>query len=261
MSIFQATEVLPGITHIQDPMGVCMTLLTGSERALLVDTGYGLWDVHAFVRTLTDLPLQVVLTHAHHDHAMGACRFDRVGLLEADLPYYPHYTDETHRSNVYASACQQGLCPPQDAIAAPMAQAYALQPGVIELGGLSARIIACPGHTPGSFVVEVPQRRLLLTGDNWNPCTWAFFPETPGVSALKKNMQPVLALPFESVLCSHQPALFPREAIDAFYAGLTDEALAAAPAADMGWPIDTHRLDLPDGQYIVFDMAKLTMED
>lgn len=261
MSIFHANEVLPGVYHIQDPMGVCMTLLAGSRKALLVDTGYGLEDVQAFVRTLTDLHVQVVLTHAHHDHAAGAVWFDRVFLCEADLPHYALYTDQAHRERVQQQAQSNGVAAPEGYASMPAAEALPLESCTIDLGGMTARILPCPGHTPGSCVIEVPERKLLLTGDNWNPCTWAFFPETPGVSALKKNMQPVLALPFEHVLCSHQPHLYPREKIDFFYQSITDEALAAAPAIDMGWPIDTHRLDLSDGQYIVFDMAKLTQED
>ena len=51
---FETNHVFPGVTHIRDAMGVCMTLLEGSQAALLVDTGYGTEDVAAFVRTLTD---------------------------------------------------------------------------------------------------------------------------------------------------------------------------------------------------------------
>ena len=36
---FRWAEVMPGVTHIEDPMGVCMTLLAGRERAMLVDAG------------------------------------------------------------------------------------------------------------------------------------------------------------------------------------------------------------------------------
>ena len=79
---FQSIEILPGVWHIQDKMGVCMTLLTGDDQALLIDTGYGLEDVAAYVRTLTNKPLSVMLTHGHHDHALGARWFDRVHPVE-----------------------------------------------------------------------------------------------------------------------------------------------------------------------------------
>ena len=47
---FEWKEALPGVFHIRDGMGVCMTLLRGEKRALLVDTGYGAEDVAAFAR-------------------------------------------------------------------------------------------------------------------------------------------------------------------------------------------------------------------
>ena len=69
---FELNHICEGITHIRDAMGVCMTLIEGDKAALLVDTGYGTEDVAAFVRTLTDKPRTVLLTHHHHDHALGA---------------------------------------------------------------------------------------------------------------------------------------------------------------------------------------------
>ena len=72
---FTVHAVMPGVWHIVDCMGVCMTLLEGENAAMLVDTGYGIEDVADFMRHMTDLPLTVFLTHNHHDHAMGArCR-------------------------------------------------------------------------------------------------------------------------------------------------------------------------------------------
>ena len=42
---FSWQEIYPGVIQIRDCMGVCMTLLKGSERAILIDTGYGMEDV------------------------------------------------------------------------------------------------------------------------------------------------------------------------------------------------------------------------
>ena len=74
---FQAREALPGVFHIEDALGVCMTLLCGSREALLVDAGYGLEDTAAFISTLTDRPLRLIVTHGHYDHALGAGRTGR----------------------------------------------------------------------------------------------------------------------------------------------------------------------------------------
>lgn len=48
---FKAREMLGGVWQIEEAMGVCTTLLCGTERALLVDTGYGLNDLCARLRT------------------------------------------------------------------------------------------------------------------------------------------------------------------------------------------------------------------
>ena len=41
---FTVHAVMPGVWHIVDCMGVCMTLLEGENAAMLVDTGYGIED-------------------------------------------------------------------------------------------------------------------------------------------------------------------------------------------------------------------------
>lgn len=253
---FKAEQVLPGVWHIADCMGVCMTLLAGTHRALLVDTGYGLQDVKAFVRTLTDLPLQVLLTHAHHDHILGARWFERTGMLQADLADFAQYTSLSQRSRVQEQAQAKGLKPPDDFLTAPIPQPQSMEPCVIELGGLTAQIIVCPGHTPGSAVVYVPQRQLLLTGDDWNPCTWLFFEQALPVETYRAHMKQVQKLPFQSVLCSHQPMLFERKKLDDFLDGLTDECLRSAHPVNMGRAVDTREVYPAEGQNLVFDWGK-----
>lgn len=46
-------------------------LLEGKEKALLLDTGYGIGHLRAFVETLTDKPVIVANTHFHPDHSAG----------------------------------------------------------------------------------------------------------------------------------------------------------------------------------------------
>jgi len=257
MNGFTAREALPGVWHIGDGMGVYMTLLVGGERALLVDCGYGLEDVHAFVRTITSLPLQVVLTHAHHDHALGARWFESVHLHEADMPYWEVYTSPVQRSRVQQQAQAKGLRVDFDTAVFPAP--LALQAGTISLGGIRAQIIPCAGHTPGSVAVYVPERSLLLTGDDWNPCTWLFFDEALPAEQYVRNVRTLLALPFEHVLCSHRAELYPRSALEAFLNGLTTEALAGAHPVDMGRPCDTREAFPAPGMNFVFDFGKTAL--
>ena len=256
MEGFHAAQVLPGVWHIADRMGVCMTLLAGAEQALLVDTGYGLDDVQAFVRSLTVLPLTVLLTHAHHDHILGARWFEKTCMLKADLPDFAEYTSVHQRTRVQQQAQAKGLKPPDDFLTAPIPLPEGINPCTIRRGGLTAQMIACPGHTPGSAVVYVPERQLLLTGDDWNPCTWLFFEQALPVEQYRANMIQVQKLPFTHVLCSHQPVLYERKKLDDFLNGLTDEALQNAHPVDMGRPTDTREIYPAEGQNLVFDWAK-----
>ena len=125
---------------------------------------------------------------------------------------------------------------------------------------MTAQVIPCPGHKPGSAVVYVPERRLLLTGDDWNPCTWLFFPEALSAEDYRRNVRALLDLPFERALCSHRGDLYPRSAVEAFITGLTDDALRAARRVDLGHPVDTREAAPAEGQVFVFDYSKTALQ-
>jgi glyoxylase-like metal-dependent hydrolase (beta-lactamase superfamily II) len=60
-------------------------VVLGTRRALVIDTGAGprqAREILEAVRSLTDLPLTVVNTHAHYDHFMGNAVFRRAGAEE-----------------------------------------------------------------------------------------------------------------------------------------------------------------------------------
>ena len=133
----------------------------------------------------------------------------------------------------------------------------ALTEGDIDLGGLTAQVMKCPGHTPGSAVVYVPEHKLLLTADDWNPCTWLFFPKALGAEEYRANVRRLLELPFEHVLCSHQPHLYERNTFESFVSGLTDECLRSARKVEMGHPADTREASPAEGQIFVFDWNKI----
>lgn len=66
-----------------------MYLLEGTDKALLIDTGYGAGNLRACVEKLTDKPVMVVNTHYHPDHSAGNGEFEEVmlsGGWEIDAP-------------------------------------------------------------------------------------------------------------------------------------------------------------------------------
>ena len=256
---FELNRVYPGVTHIRDAMGVCMTLIEGEKAALLVDAGYGVEDVSAFVASLTDKPLTVLLTHHHHDHAMGARWFEKTVMFPEDMAEWPVFTGEAKRRVVLGQAQGKGLAVTEEEfLAGECRMPYAIHAGALDLGGLSAEIIHCPGHTPGSCVVFSPQLKLLITADDWNPCTWLFFDAALPVQRYRENVRRLKSLDFTHVLCSHQLDLFPRAKFDAFVDNLTDEVLNASKPVTIGGyeHINTHQADVTDGQILVFDWNK-----
>ncbi len=224
---YTSREVLPGVRHILDPLGVHLTLLTGTRGALLLDCGYGALDLKAYMDGLTDLPLTVLLSHGHHDHALGAMRFPETWMLEEDLPVFHQYTGVDQRRRVLERA---GLyeAEAEGYLAARIPPPRALRTDLFDLGGLSARVIPAPGHTPGSLALYVPERRLLLLGDSWNPQTWLFFPEALPVRDYARTFKRLMTLPFEQALAPHHPDLLSREFLQRYHDGLTEEGFASA---------------------------------
>ena len=274
--MFQPNFVLPGIVHITDAMGVSFTLIEGEHSAVLFDTGYGTEDVHAYIRTLTDKPLKVLLSHGHHDHMLGARWFDRTYLCREDKDEFLERTGRLQRSKVAKQATDMGVPLPDDFMEAPVPLPvpfdFRQRTGCFEssqedLGGLMIRIVHVPGHTPGSIVIHVPSYGLLLTGDDWNPCTWMWFPSSMNADGWRNNMISVISAletesgrEIEKVLCSHQPMMRTGSELKSFLKYMTDERMEEAPATDMGAPINTHRIMKdPEGWTLIFDRDKITI--
>jgi glyoxylase-like metal-dependent hydrolase (beta-lactamase superfamily II) len=66
---------------------VWMYLINGPEKAMLVDTSFGIGDLKGLVRKLVgDKELIVVNTHAHYDHCYGNAQFEKVWCHEYEVP-------------------------------------------------------------------------------------------------------------------------------------------------------------------------------
>ena len=222
----EKTKMMENVWMLTDRMGMHMTLLVGDDKALLIDTGYGFDDITAAVREITPLPFDVLLTHGHHDHACGAFQFDHVLMHRDEQAVFAFYAG-SWRQRVWQQATNKGLdlsdWTEEEFIRIPCGQAAFMDECEISLGGLTAQILSCPGHTKGSLCVYVKERQLLLPGDDMNPTTWIFFPECEGLGTLIDSLQKASSLPFSQVLCPHHNQLLSRADFDAFLQGLSME--------------------------------------
>lgn len=149
---FTAQRLPNGVTEITDLSGVHCFLVEGRDKALLIDTMTGLRGLPAFVTTLTDLPVEVALTHGHMDHAGGVFEFGRCYIHPADIPMLDGRTLPARVGYV------RGQLPPGEA---PEASAFVPDGSVefvplkagdkLDLGGRVLEVLHVPGHTRGSL--------------------------------------------------------------------------------------------------------------
>ena len=124
-------------------------LVVGEEKALLFDLAINqenLWD---YACSLTDRPVQLVLSHGHVDHIFYLNKREEVWLHPDDMDMVkngvPGVNEPTH----------------------PCPVLHSLNEGdVIELGNRKLTVYHIPGHTPGSILLLDQKTKLLLSGDS-----------------------------------------------------------------------------------------------
>ena len=115
-------------------------LLTGTEKALLIDSGMRVHDARDIAESLTSLPIMLLNTHADMDHIGSNSQFETFSM---------HPDDEEH----YRKGGGKGkIIPVRDG-------------DTLDLGGRELKIIHLPGHTAGSIAVLDVNRRVLISGD------------------------------------------------------------------------------------------------
>lgn len=246
--MYKVHQILPHIWHIQECMDNpgFMTLVTGSRKALLFDTGYGSGDLASAVRGLTSLPLEVVLSHGHFDHVCGAWQFERAWIHPEDRELCllssgketraacwgvnTRRRDEKPdipRGRDYEAYIGDGCCSLQE-----------LSYGqVFDLGNVTAKVIPMPGHTAGSIGLLLEEDRIFLAGDGANPTFFLFTGYSGAWEEHKANLRRVLSLPCDRFLIGHRPTVFPKLKMEDF--------LQAAGKADPS----TDRIRLMGGLY------------
>ncbi|MBR3327783.1 MAG: alpha/beta hydrolase fold domain-containing protein [Atopobiaceae bacterium] len=205
--LFTVEKVAEGVTRINVPGAVCVYYLEGSERGLLIDTGYGYGDLKACVDAIATKPYDVALTHGHVDHAGGAVQFDQVFMSLKDIPVAEEHTELSFRTN-YINMAGVPDAKPEDMVPMRPLDAYTdLEPGAsFELSGLTATFLPLPGHTPGSMVVYIHELSTMFFGDAVNSAAYLQLPESSPLPVYRdalKAFEDEWAEKYERTLYSH----------------------------------------------------------
>lgn len=150
-----------------------MYLILGKDKALLFDTGYGLYDYRHLIKEVTDLPLTVVCSHGHDDHVLGNYLFDTVYIANEDYELClagdneeskdrlirsrykkTPYIEEVIDRNAYMSRTIKNC-----------EYRFVKEGDIFELGELSLEAFALPGHTKGSIGLYCKGKKAFFAGD------------------------------------------------------------------------------------------------
>lgn len=157
-----------------------MYLLEGTEKALLIDTGWGAGNLRAFAEGLTDKPIIVANTHFHPDHAAGNGEFEAVYMS---------------RSAELDKASMESEMIPFDISKLPhpdYKKKYIGEGDVIELGGRSIEVLDTkPSHCNSSLFFLDRENRMLFCGDDLEAAQVNLF-DNSGNPEQKYNVEEVL---------------------------------------------------------------------
>ena len=121
---------------------VRMFLIVGDDRALLFDVGVEKAPVMELIRQITELPVELCLSHSDHDHTANADLFESLYIHEAEVERYERNGKPEGQR---LKPLHEGFC--------------------FELGGRELTVLHCPGHTPGSISLLDRKDGLIFPGD------------------------------------------------------------------------------------------------
>ena len=219
---YSVSQLKPNLYHIADPFGVFMTVIVGEEKALLLDTGYGIGRLNETITQITDLPLIVVNSHGHLDHVLGNRFFGEAHLHPADLQVYQCHTAQDKKHSVIGMQSARPELFPADFSPDAYLSEYKTtvlptdEGDVFDLGGVSLTVIHAPGHTPGGIALLDDRDRLLLVGDAASPHVWMFLQESTSIATYIQSLLKLQKLgnQYDGIIASHVPIVLPNDLID-----------------------------------------------
>ncbi len=213
---FDVTKLSSHLYRITDALDVCCYLVVGRERACLLDACTGVGNLKACVESITQLPLTVVLSHAHMDHCGGAGWFEKVYLHTSELPILQIHQDVGFRSRFFSDHLKLDL-KESDFLAVPDHIFQEIPENwELDLGGVRVKLLHALGHTPGMICPLIFEDRALIIGDACDDNVLLFDKFSSGVREYRENLQKLKDLDgqYDHVYGNHGDFVFPKALID-----------------------------------------------
>lgn len=183
MSNYTVTQRAQGLWSIVDARGDCMYLIEGDDSALLIDTGMSDEPLMPLIRTYTQKPVALALTHAHIDHMYRFAEFDTVYLHENDKAAYRSKTQHMMNFGALLFRVKRKKY--------PVASFKSFKAGdILPLGGLDIHCFDLAGHTKGSAVFVDNRHQAVFCGDavGSGSGVWMFLPDCTNLSQYRSQL-------------------------------------------------------------------------
>ena len=190
-SLYKYTRIGERILRINDLLGLSnefFYLIIGDRAAAYLDTGFGLGDLEAFARRFTSLPLLVLCTHGHRDHAGGVRQFERAYACPEDWDMLREAFDPAAVQAMADEALAEAGIWTGEVPLFPAegkdTELLAIRDGdLFDLGGVTLEAITMPGHSPGCVSFLYREEKILFSGDNCGPQPLIMLPGKEGYSS------------------------------------------------------------------------------
>jgi hydroxyacylglutathione hydrolase len=177
-SWFTSDKMAENVWRISDHGADNMYLVIGTKTAMLIDNGTGTANIRDYIKTLTKMPVIVVVTHGHPDHAGGNYQFKEVYIHPDDMASASAYNNLPKKSAGAGRTMTGGAKVAdndmfKDTLNHQTTKMIPLKEGqIFDLGGRRIEVICTPGHTAGEIVLLDKENRMLFSGDNNNSLVW-----------------------------------------------------------------------------------------
>lgn len=229
-SWFTTHEIMPNTWAIDDNGMDVIYLVAGSQRAMLIDTGFGVGDLAGEARALTALPLIVANTHGHPDHITGNGQFEQVYIADGDRHEAQTPWDDEGRAfcmEQFFGGENPRTPPPgfdQHQWGAKVAgELLSVRPGqVFDLGGRVLEAFPIPGHTPGCMAFLDRPNRSMFVGDAILGQVWLHLDESLTLHEFKHSLEQVWAMraDFDWMYSGHNVQPYPVAELEGYMAGI-----------------------------------------